>query len=66
MSTYRNGSVRTATPNSVTAAKRSAENRRCPACGRKSALRWCIERNGKLMGWRCRWDDCDHSTVREV
>jgi hypothetical protein len=50
MATYLDGNVRKATANTVKAQRRSAETRRCPDCGRKSALtgyprtcRWIAE-----------------------
>lgn len=62
MATYLSGNVRKATDNSREAARRSAQSRRCPGCGRGAALvrrpypgclaecRWC--------GWaRHDWDD---------
>lgn len=51
MATYLDGNVRKATPNTVTAMKRSAENRRCPMCQRKSAL----VRDADLRATYCRW-----------
>jgi hypothetical protein len=60
MATYLSGGVRKATPNTVTAMRRSAENRRCPACQRKSALVFVSDAFG--FGHICRW--CKHSTVR--
>ena len=70
MATYQDGSVRKATPNSVTAARRSATNRQCPECGRKSALvrvtdirmtvcKWTAEQNSagdKMCGYSFEWD----------
>lgn len=53
MATYRDGNVRKATPNSVTAAKRSAKNRQCPECSRKSALVRFSDDVG--FGVTCRW-----------
>lgn len=61
MATYLDGNVRRATPNTVTAMKRSAESRRCPKCNRKSALqRWSDD---FARGSACRW--CDYATYRE-
>lgn len=51
MATYLDGNRRRATPNTVTAMKRSAESRKCPECGRKSALRYDVE----LGASYCRW-----------
>lgn len=59
MATYLSGNVRKATPNTVAAMRRSAENRRCPNCDRKSAMGaeqhndddpWCTTRERV-----CRW-----------
>lgn len=55
------GQVRNSTANQRDAARRSAEARRCPDCGRKSAL-------VRLQGWissgqvttYCRWEDCGY------
>lgn len=60
MATYLSGNVRRATANSVKAAQRSAENRRCPKCDRKSATRFVSDDFG--FGTVCRW--CDYSTYR--
>lgn len=61
MATYRDGNVHKATPNTVTAMKRSAESRQCPKCGRKSAL---IRYSDDFMyGVTCRWKiegKCDY------
>lgn len=51
MATYLDGNVRKATANTVTAMKRSATNRRCPECGRKSAL----IRDAEYRQTACRW-----------
>ena len=56
MATYQDGNVRKATANTVTAMQRSASARRCPKCGRKSAL-------VRQPEWRmtvCRWDGCGY------
>lgn len=52
MATYQDGNVRKATANTVTAMRRSAERRRCPECGRKSAL---VALDGG--GTACRYND---------
>ena len=51
MATYLDGNVRKATANTVTAMKRSAATRRCPECGRKSAL----IRDHEYRQTACRW-----------
>lgn len=51
MSTYTNGNVSSATANSKKAARRSAESRQCPKCGRKSAL----VRDAEQRATYCRW-----------
>jgi hypothetical protein len=61
MATYTSGGRRKATANSVTAAKNSAEKRRCRACNRKSAMQFHSDDFG--FGSTCRW--CGHSTYRE-
>lgn len=58
MATFQDGNVRRATSNSRDAAKRSAENRRCPKCKRKSALKHISE--DEWFGSVCRWPDCDY------
>lgn len=63
MATYQDGGRRRATPNSVTAAKRSAEKRRCPKCERKSALVFISEET--RFGSACRWDDCAYTNMHE-
>lgn len=55
MATYTDGGRSRATPNTVTAMKRSAEARRCPTCKRKSAL--VRPPDG---GTYCRWEDCSY------
>jgi ribosomal protein S27AE len=63
MATYRDGNVHRATPNTVTAMKRSAERRQCPKCGRKSALvRFSDE---WAFGSCCRWSDCNYENVTQ-
>lgn len=61
MATRRSGNVRVATTNSVTSAVRSAENRRCPKCSRKSALKFHSDDLG--YGSCCRWPDCDYERI---
>jgi len=51
MATYLDGNVRKATTNTVKAMRRSAANRRCPECGRKSAL----VRDAETRATYCRW-----------
>jgi ssDNA-binding Zn-finger/Zn-ribbon topoisomerase 1 len=63
MTTYQNGGVRSATPNSRKAARRSAANRQCPRCGRKSALKH--DHQHGTSSTTCRWDDCGYAVVRE-
>lgn len=53
LATYQDANRRNATPNTVTAMKRSADSRRCPRCGRGSALVRFSEDWG--MGVSCRW-----------
>lgn len=62
MATYRDGNVRKATPNSVTAAKNSAERRRCPKCRRKSA----VVHSAEMRMTYCRWSDPDFHPSRSV
>lgn len=64
MATYLDGSVRKATPNTVKAMERSASARRCPKCGRKSALKH--HSDDMMYGSYCRWQDCgyEHFTIR--
>lgn len=49
------------------AMSRSAEKRRCPACGRKSALvRLPYDPDrGLLAVTYCRWEDCDYERHHE-
>lgn len=61
MATFQNGSVRTATANSVKAAARSAASRQCPKCGRKSALR--SHSDDFCYGTACRWEDCGYENL---
>jgi Zn ribbon nucleic-acid-binding protein len=66
MATYQDGGVRRATPNSVTAAKRSAKSRQCPKCNRKSAL--VFYSDDLMFGHGCRWADCGYErmTMRDL
>ena len=65
MATRQDGGVRKATANTVKAAERSAGTRRCPKCGRKSALAFYSD--DLMFGRACRWADCDYEnmTMRE-
>jgi hypothetical protein len=47
------------------AIRRSAESRRCPKCGRKSALKYLSGDEEYLAMTWCRWDDCDYVRYRE-
>lgn len=62
MATYASGGSRRATPNTVTAMRRSAESRKCPVCGRKSGL---TQYRGEFFSVRyCRWsreDRCSYT-----
>jgi Zn ribbon nucleic-acid-binding protein len=53
MATRLDGNVRKATANSVKAAQRSAESRKCPECQRKSAMVYFND--GVVAGSECRW-----------
>jgi hypothetical protein len=53
MATYQDGNVRKATANTVKAMHRSAESRKCPECGRKSALKFLSDE--VKFGRYCRW-----------
>lgn len=71
MATYLDGNVRKATPNTVKAMARSAEDRKCPKCGRKSALKRVTQDWGDVMAsiTYCRWKyenppRCDYESVR--
>jgi ribosomal protein S27AE len=59
------GNVSKATANTVTAMRRSAENRRCPKCGRGSALKFRSDHYA--FGSVCRWADCgfERLTLRD-
>jgi ribosomal protein S14 len=61
MSQYRDAAGRHDSSAQTAAKIRSAERRRCPKCGRKSAL-VRIE-NDYGHGRVCRWDDCQHVAV---
>jgi hypothetical protein len=75
MATYLDGNVRRATRNTVLSMRRSAANRQCPKCGRKSALRSMTDDWGDeivRIVW-CRWREvkkdglypyCDYEKVR--
>lgn len=63
MATYQDGNVRRATPNTVKAMKRSAESRKCPKCGRKSALTFVQDE--LLYGSVCRWNQCGYERLKE-
>jgi hypothetical protein len=58
MATYLDGNVRKATRNTVLAMERSARVRRCPKCGRKSALKYHSDE--LAYGHYCRWPDCNY------
>lgn len=60
MATYRDGNVRKATPNTITAMQRSATGRQCPKCRRKSAVKRHEDELGS--GSYCRYEDCDYET----
>lgn len=66
MATRLDGNVRKATANTVTSMRRSAANRQCPKCGRKSAL---VRMPGQDIISACRWADrglCDYVRLRTV
>lgn len=63
MATYQDGNRRRATDNSRTAARRSAQSRRCPRCGRGAALIWVDEATAR--GRACRWEDCDFQDIHD-
>lgn len=65
MATTQNGNIRSATPNSRKAAAKSAESRKCPRCGRKSATRFYSD--DLMYGRACRWADCgwESMTIRD-
>lgn len=60
VATYLSGNVQRATANSRQAAARSAANRQCPACKRKSAM--VRFSDAEAFGEGCRW--CGH--VRKI
>lgn len=62
MATTTRGGVSKATANTVKAMSRSAENRRCPKCDRKSALKFVSDEYG--FGHACRWCDYEHIRIR--
>ncbi len=47
--------------NRFAAARRSAEARRCPKCGRKAALERTSSTYPGQITTICRWDDCDYA-----
>lgn len=61
MATRQDGNVRKATANTVKAMERSADRRRCPKCGRKSALRHYSD--DLMFGSACRWEDCSYESM---
>lgn len=61
MARHTSGGVSKATSNTVAAMKRSAEKRRCPECGRGSALKFHSDEFG--YGTYCRWDDCKYERI---
>lgn len=64
MATRLDGNVRKATPNTVTAMRRSAEMRRCPKCKRGSAL---VHVGDQDILSACRWAEqgkCDYVSLR--
>jgi len=65
MARYVSGGVSKATANTVAGMQRSAEKRRCPQCGRKSALKF--HSDDFSFGSYCRWEDCNYKrlTIRE-
>lgn len=70
MATYQDGNKRTATANTVASMRRQAERRKCPSCGRKSAIvSWAEDwGNGPVFLRVCRWKEqglCDYEQVRE-
>lgn len=63
MALRKNTTTAKATPNTVTAMKRSATNRQCPACHRKSALKF--HSDDLMFGHACRWCGWEHMTARD-
>jgi ribosomal protein S27AE len=57
------GGVSKATANTVTAMRRSAEKRRCPQCGRGSALKHYSD--DTFFGSYCRWADCGYKRLTD-
>lgn len=55
MATFQNGNRRSATQNTVTSMKRSAESRQCPKCRRKSALIREVDTEAGTIITICRW-----------
>lgn len=46
----------------LAAARRSAERRKCPKCGRKSALKH--HSDDTMFGRYCRWEDCGYEDMK--
>lgn len=63
MARYTDGGRSKATPNTVKAMQRSAEKRRCPKCGRGSALKHHSDEYS--YGSYCRWEDCDYERITQ-
>jgi hypothetical protein len=61
MSAYRRD-LHGASNQALAAAVRSAERRRCPKCGRKSALKSVNDET--ISGRYCRWEDCDYQDIK--
>lgn len=61
MARFTSGGVSKATANTITAMRRSAESRRCPKCGRGSALKFHSDEYG--FGSYCRWPDCGYERI---
>lgn len=62
MARHTDGGRSRATANTVKAMKRSAESRRCPKCGRGSALKHFSDEFSS--GSYCRWGDCDYERIK--
>ena len=60
MATTKGSNTNKATANTKAAMSRSAANRQCPNCERKSAMKFVSDEYG--FGSACRW--CDYSTYR--
>lgn len=61
MARYTSGGQSKATANTVAAMRRSAEKRRCPQCGRGSALKFHSDE--EMFGSYCRWPDCGYERM---